>query len=674
MRATARRVLGPLIALVTGWPVSDESTDAPGPGQPTQADEPPPQRRAADGKPSRLSPGAEEAQAALVRGQLVHDAVQQALTRHPAVRRKRTARKASRSEGHLTDDDPRRADGGTSRDLAWYERDDGRERREAELEARRVRQARREVAAAASAGQPKSRLSPAAVESQAALVRKQAQHDAEARAEERPHRTPLRNRTRIGPLRGILKPKANLPNRDPRVDYLVTAGFIAAAVIVGGLTRLDAYNDSGLQWILATGLAAALVVLLVLDYRRWYGSFPIRFTRTSMVVGLIFFIAVTSIGRLGELAPAPLPSDCSADHLRASVADVDTSPRDLVAYAEAVDYQTARLRRPGRLESDTERALAYVTRASYRFALDDAERALADINYSLEVDPSLVAGHVMRSALLRRAGCPQQAREDLAAIQRLAPTSEDGRWLLSASQELLWYGHAQASLDVARRAAEFAPFSPAKAQIVQGMALARLGRPAEALDPLTASIEYDRRNEDAHFVRGLVNRRLGDLAAALEDLERAHELGQQLSAVRAALGITLFEQGHSARGVAELNNAVELREASLLARQWRGLALLQLGEANAARQDFGYILRYAIEGKGPGPPERAQLSEISQYIVETADPYVGLAAAEMALGNREQAAKALAESRVRPMSWLNEPMIAAWRESLERELDAQAAR
>ena len=465
-----------------------------------------------------------------------------------------------------------------------------------------------------------------------------------------------------------------MPKRDPRVDYLVTAGFIAAAVIVGGLTRLDAYNDSGLQWILATGLAAALVVLLVLDYRRWYGSFPIRFTRTGMVVGLIFFIGVTSIGRLGEVAPVPLPSDCSVDHLRASVADVDTSPRDLVAYAEAVDYQTGRLRRPGRLESDRERALAYVTRASYRLALDDTERALADINYSLELDPSLIAGHVMRAALFRRAGCPQQAQEDLAAIQRLAETSEDGRWLLWASQQLLWNGHTQAALDVAHRAAEFAPFSPAKAQIVQGMALARLGRPTEALDPLTASIEYDRRNEDAHFVRGLVNRRLGDLAAALADLERAQELGQQLSDERAAVGITLFEQGHFSRGLAALDEAVQLRETSLVARQWRGLALLQLGEANAAREDFKNMLQYAREGEGTGPPARAQLSEISQYIVETADPYVGLAAAELSLGNREQAANALADSRLRPLSWLNEPMIAAWRESLERELDAQAAR
>lgn len=343
-------------------------------------------------------------------------------------------------------------------------------------------------------------------------------------------------------------------------------------------------------------------------------------------------------------------------------------------YAEAVDYQTARLRRPGRLESDTERAWAYVTRASYRFALDDPERALADIDYSLEVDPSLIAGHVMRASLFRRAGCPQQARDDLAAIQRLAATSEDGRWLLWASQELFWNGHTQAALNVAHRAAEFAPFSPTEAQIVQGMALARLGRPTEALDPLTASIEYDRRNEDAHFVRGLVNRRLGDLSAALADLERAHELRQPLNEERAAVGITLFEQGQFARGLTVLNEAVQLDEASSAARQWRGMALLQLGEANAARRDFRHMLQYARVDEGPGVPERAQLSETSRYIVDSADPYLGLAAAELALGNRERATKALADSRLRPMSWLNEPTIAAWRESLERELDAQAAR
>ena len=670
MKSLARRILRPLVALVTGWPVRDESANAAELDQPTPPDEPTPRRPTVDGKPSRLSPGAAEAQAALVRRQLVQDALQQALTRQPAVRRQRPATKDSRRAGQHADHERRRTVRGTRRDLAWYERDDDRERREATLEARRARQARRAIEAAASeaASSTASRIAPEAVEAQQSLIRQQLQRDAEARAQDRPHRTPLRNRTRIGPLEGIRQAQARLPRRDPRVDYLVTAGFITAAVIVGGLTRLDVYNHSGLPWLLAAGLAAGLIGLLVLDYRRWYGSFRIRFTRLGMVVGLIIFIGVTSIGRLWELAPVPLPSDCSIEHLRASLADVDRSPRDLVEYAEAVDYQTARLRRPGRLESDRERALAYVTRASFRLGLDDAERALADINYSLEVDPSLIAGHAMRASLFRWAGCPQQARDDLAAIHRLAGTSEDGRWLLWASHELLSYSHSQAALDVAHRAAEFAPFSPTEAQIVQGMALARLGRLREALDPLTASIEYDRRNEDAHFVRGLVNRRLGNLEAALVDLERAQELGQQRSDERAAVGITLFERGQVAQGLAALNHAVQLNEVSLVARQWRGLALLQLGEANAARQDFRHMLEFAREGEDPGPPARAQLSDISQYIVDAADPYVGLTAAELALGNREQAAQALADSRSRPVSWVNEITLRELLEDLEREL------
>lgn len=672
----ARRLFGPLIALVRGKTVGDPGADVSEAWQSAQDDASAPQRLADQRRQSRLSPGAEEAQAALVRRQLAHDAVEQALARHPAVRRQHSERRAARRAGQPEGYVRRRDIGGTRRRSAWPEQDDERERREAELEARRVRQARRAAAARASlAAEPaESRLSQEAREAQAALVREQAQRDAEARDRERPYRTPLRNRTRIGPLRGIAKAQANLPQRDPRVDYLVTAGFIAAAVVVGGLTRLDVYNHSGLPWLLAAVLAAGLVGLLALDYRRWYGSFRIRFTRTSMVVGLIFFIGVTSIGRLWELAPVPLPSDCSVDHLRAHVADVETSPRDLVEYAEAVDYQTARLRRPGRLESDTERAWAYVTRASYRFALDDPERALADIGYSLEVDPSLIAGHVMRAAFFRRAGCPQQAREDLAAIQRLAARSEDGRWLLWASQELLWFGHSQAALDVAYRAAEFAPFSPTEAQIMQGKSLARLGRPAEALAPLAASIDYDRRNEDAHFVRGLVNRRLGDLSAALRDLERAHDLRQPLGEERAAMGITLFEQGHFAQGLAVLNEAVQHDQISLVARHWRGMALLQLGEAKAARQDFRRVIQYAREDEGPGAPKRARMPETSLYVVDSADPYVGLAAAELALGNRQQAAKALADSRLRPTSWLNEPTIVALRASLERELGAQAAR
>ena len=128
---------------------------------------------------------------------------------------------------------------------------------------------------------------------------------------------------------------------------------------------MDLYDYSGLPWLLAAAMAATLIALLILDNRRWSGSARVRVTRTGMVAGLVFFIGVTSIGRLGELAPVPLPDDCSSERIRTLYTDRVTE-RGFVEYGAEADQATARLRRPGRLESNVERAEAYVERGLVR--------------------------------------------------------------------------------------------------------------------------------------------------------------------------------------------------------------------------------------------------------------------------------------------------------------------
>lgn len=76
--------------------------------------------------------------------------------------------------------------------------------------------------------------------------------------------------------------------------------------------------------------------------------------------------------------------------------------------------------------------------------------------------------------------------------------------------------------------------------------------------------------------------------------------------------------------------------------------------AELARKDFRQTIRY----------------QAFSYVASGADPWVGLAAAELALGNREEAALALAESRTRPVRCVDEPTVLAWLEELERELGA----
>ena len=668
MKSFVSRAFGALIAFLTNRPAVDVEKSASQVDKVERADAPAARRPAAQKQRSRLSPGALEAQDALARQQSRGDGAQLARPRRPAPR-PRTRIFSVRASQHAG---PRagyrwgQASGDKTRDPSLRTphpsvlpdrvrpaMHDDRVPRAAEREVRRFRRARRAAEAAASAGgPPESRLSPEAVEAQETLVREQSQRDAKARAQERPYRTPLRDRTRIGPLEGIRQAQARLPKRDRRVDYLVTAGFITAAVIVGGLTRLDVYDYSGLPWILAAGLAAALISLLVLDYRRWYGSFRVRFTRMGMGAGLVFFVGITSIGRLGELAPVPLPDACSIEQARKVFTD-EVSEHGRVRFIAAMDRLTGKLRRPGRIKSDSERAEVYRERGLWRARLGDPERALADYQRATELDPNQIATYVVRAEMFAAAECPVHGREDLAAIQRLHSSSEDGEALLYGAYQLLHAARVldeprflYATIDVARRAANWLAL-PHEAEVLQGRALASLGRLPEALAVLTFNIERYRISTDGRYYRGLVNRRLGHTQAALQDFENAISRQRTPAGARAALGITLFGSGQASKGLQTLNEAVLLDGTDAFARQWRGQALLQLGQPQAARADF----------------KQAVLLE-----PDMADPYVGLAVAELALGNRKQAAEALAESRIRPVSWVDEPAITALLEHLEREL------
>ncbi len=433
---------------------------------------------------------------------------------------------------------------------------------------------------------------------------------------------------------------------------LVTAGFIAAALLIGGLTRLDLYDYSGLPWLLAAGMAALLVALLILDNRRWSGSARVRVTRTGMAAGLVFFIGVTSIGRLGELAPVPLPDGCSSEQASAWFRD-QAEPADLVAYAAAVDRLTGALRRPGRLASDVDRAWAYRERGGARALLGDSERSLADLQRSIELDSTQLYGYIVRARLFQAAGCLEAGRDDLAAVVRHYAASDDGQTLIDAAELLREFalafdelGYAQSAVDVAGRAASLMP-SPYEAQVLQGKILASADRFDEALDVLTQGVEGYRLNYEALLFRGLVYRRLGNTQAALDDFELAIRRRPKSADARAALGITLFGSGQVEEGLEALNEAVLLDEGESYAYQWRGLALLQNGQPEAARADFQRAIQDGFDA---------------------ADAYVGRAVADLTLGNREQALQALETIRSRPVNWADEPTISRWLTDLEREV------
>ena len=667
MKSLLRRLFGPLVSTITGWPIDDPRGDAPAARGSARAEESGPVPADGQRPGARLSPGASELQDDLSRQQLRGDAVERDRRRQIPKRRRtsglrdtpRPGPRAGYSWGRSPGDQTRESTSRTPRPRIRPDRSRpalsrDQASRSDEREVRRYRQTRRAIEAkAAEPAEPsESRLSSEALEAQAALVREQSQRDAETRAKEQPYRTTLRDRTRIGPLRGLLKPRATLPTRDPRLDMLVTAGFITVAVLVGGLTRLDLFDYSGLPWLLAAATAVALVALLILENRRWSGSARVRVTRTGMVAGLILFIGVTSIGRLGELAPVPLPDDCSSERIRTLYTDRVTE-RGFVEYGAEAEQFTARLRRPGRLESNYERADAYVERGLLRVWLGDFERALADYHGAIELDPGHVAAYVARARLLEAGACLNHARPDLLAIQRLAASSEDGFALLDGARLLVFSAPElnepalfQAAVDVARHAAEHLS-SPHEANLMEGIALIRQGRLHEALDVLTASIESFGLNAEPLLFRGIVHRLRGDMSKALQDFELALKRRPKWDLALAATGITLADLGRADGGLEALNEAVQLDETYVYAWYWRGRVLLHAGQPEAARSDF----------------EQASLLN-----PDLADPYVGLAAAELALRDRQQAAKNLEMAFTRAVGWVDKPMTLAWFNELQRQL------
>ena len=457
----------------------------------------------------------------------------------------------------------------------------------------------------------------------------------------------------MGPLQGTVAAKARLPGHDVRVDDLVTAGIVTSAVAVGALTRLA--DGAGLIAILAAA-AALPVIVLVIDYRRWHGSFPARLTRIGAVAGLVLFLGFTLIGRVGELAPIPLPDDCSIEQLRSYYANQrSNNPQSEYWRRSSIERLTGRLRRPAVLESDSERALVYVSRGRQRLTLGDPEKALADFKRGLELDPSQIWAYVLRAELFEVAGCPQHAQADLAARQRLLDSSNDGQALQEAVHQLSAFVSPQRR-SLLRQEGLNVPSSPQGRHLVQGIALAQLGRWLEAIEQLTYAGQHEWPDADTRFFRGLIHRRLGDVPAALADFRYASEVQQYWAAPRAAEGHVLVMQSRLGAGLADLNEAVRLDASSWLARQWRGQALLVAGEAEAAHADFlQAILIQADDSFGP----------------DFADPYIGLAAAEVALGDFGHATQVLVEAQSRPVSWINAPAILALRADVERALPAR---
>lgn len=217
-------------------------------------------------------------------------------------------------------------------------------------------------------------------------------------------------------------------------------------------------------------------------------------------------------------------------------------------------------------------AWAYANRAAVHDAQGHADKALADCDKALSLDPDLSLPYQIRGDLRLKRGETDKALADYdAAIRRGARYAAI---FIDRGNLLLARGEADRALADFDMALQFNPGS-ARALVARGGAFFTNGEFFRARKDLDRAIELEPADALAHFNRGSVIFAQGDRAAAAGDFREAARLDP--NNVYAALWLFLSGDGAAAR------DDLKSRTAQASPAVWpRPVAAFFLGEKDAA--------------------------------------------------------------------------------------------
>lgn len=149
--------------------------------------------------------------------------------------------------------------------------------------------------------------------------------------------------------------------------------------------------------------------------------------------------------------------------------------------------------------SREERITALHRRANYYAHLGRFDRARADVNELMKLDPKRADTHILRASLLRRQKKPVDA---LAALDRsiAALPNEQALYIERGRLHDAFRRFDDAEEDFSRALkAATKPFEQAEARMARGRIHSRTGKLEKAIEDYTAAIELDPRPEELGF-------------------------------------------------------------------------------------------------------------------------------------------------------------------------------
>jgi len=220
--------------------------------------------------------------------------------------------------------------------------------------------------------------------------------------------------------------------------------------------------------------------------------------------------------------------------------------------------------------SGPDRAAALGNRCGWWWTKKDPDRALADCNEAIRLDPTSAAVYINRgNAYLNKADV-DRAFADFDSAIRLDPNSA---WAHTARGDLY-----RSKGDVAHAMADFSEairLDPgyAKAYFFRGDLYKHNGDFDRAMADLSEAIRLDPNDAMAYFTRGGVSYIMGNDPGALSDFSKSIQLDPRNAAAFLSRGVAYFIiGGRVADAEADFRKASELNPRDAYAALWRDLA------------------------------------------------------------------------------------------------------
>ena len=265
-----------------------------------------------------------------------------------------------------------------------------------------------------------------------------------------------------------------------------------------------------------------------------------------------------------------------------------------IAYLSKGDYDRALADLNEAIQLQPGRVVAYFNRATVYLAKQDVDRALADLNQTIKRQPDFALAYLQRGGVYSAKGDADHALADLnqaIALQPRAAVFYSGRGAFHADRD-----------DHDRAIADFSQAITLQPDLIvayryRGNSYREKGDDDRAFADFDRALTLAPDNAAAYNSRGWAYAQTGDFDRALADLNRALELKPDEASIYDSRGFAYAGKGNYDLALADYDQALKLKPDADFAYYHRGLVYRALGDHQKAIADFKRTLELTRKSK-----------------------------------------------------------------------------